>query len=358
MKGERNIYAFMRGFGCLLAVACAAFLISCTKDDPGSDPWQVMSDTPVEFNINSSAAVPGTKVTDSGFEGTDFINVFGMLVNDNGSTKFDVPYIGTYTGNSGTPLSFSYSSVTTPSTVRPGNDVYASSYYWPKFEQCDYQSLWFYAYYGVNDTDNEAVTGPVLVTSVDGAPHFTYRTNVGKGAPKEDFLIAQQIAVENDVILNFKRPLAKVTVVVTYSDFIGTLGVDFNMPVASTGTFNYNASEEKEDGACWSDVPAADAHLKLKNSVQINGDSESEYVVGTSYLIPQVIKKFSVLWNYHKEAKDYSTEAEGFLNLQAGKSYTVKLSITKDHVIRVVTGEDSQGNEIQEWITITNENTI
>lgn len=353
MKREDMTYRYL-----VLLVAATIALASCTKDEPSNDPWQEMSDTKISLNVVGEG-VAETKLTDTGFEANDNINVFGMLVNDNGSTKFDVPYIGTYSGTSGTPLTFTYSSVTTDSEVREGEKVYASNYYWPKFDHCDYQSIWFYGYYAVNDTDGGKTTGPVLVTSTTGAPSFTYNTNVGACANVEDFLVAQTVADKNDVILNFKRPLAKVTFKVTYEDFIGTLGVDLNMPIISQRSFKYNDAAASEDGTGWTTSGNPDTHLKLKYTEQINGNRTGAVLLATCYLIPQEIKKFSIIWNYHKEAKDYSAKSEstGFLNLEAGKSYTVTLNIQKDHVIRVVTAVEGS-TEVQKWITITNENTI
>jgi len=331
-------------FTLLPALLCAAILFSCSK---GEEPeWEIMDNNAVEFmvladNINS------TKVTDSEFEDDDIINVFGVPVHDNGNISYSSPYLGTYTSG---PLSFPYSSVNKTGDVV--EKVYISDYYWPVFDQCDYQSLRFYAYYAYNTGTGSNTTGPAIITSETGAPSFKYLTDIIGCASKEDFLIAQQEATQNDVVLNFKRPLSKVTFKVSYEDFIGTTGLDLNMPVISSGTFNYHSVAANENGSGWT-LGTEMQDFKLKYSDFISGSGATE-LIATCYLIPQEIKTFSVVWNYHKEAR-----VEGFLDLMAGKAYTVTINVSRDHVIRVESEfQTSSGTIKNSWKTVTNTNNI
>lgn len=335
-KEYGNLRMLMQFFVLAVVLCC-----SCSKNEP------VQEDVAIDFGAVVPSIAPVTRLQPDAnvFETSDKMGVYGYLVHN-----------GTYGTADVTDYSSPY--------INNGEIVYCGEQdsrslwhfnparYWPNM---GYKAIKFYAYwpYPAPGADSPGIT---LVEHRGNYPYFNYKSDVAGGAKNEDFLVAQASGWREIVDLKFKRPLAKVTVEVTYEDFIGTMGVDFNMPVISSGRFDYDASGA-EDGDGWNLEGASTEHLKLKYTGVINGDSKGTYaVVGTSYLIPQVIEKFSVIWNYHKEAK-YSSEVSGVLVLEAGKSYTIKLDIQKDHVIRVVT-EVEGGTEVQKWFTITNENEI
>lgn len=333
----------------LFALLC----LSCSKEPVNNSPWEVISDTDIQFGIFDTAPKQ-SKVTPDGFESTDKINVYGYLVPDNSNVPaYDMLYVG----NATNPLSFTYSQVTTNSEVTSGGKVYESAYYWPKFEQCAYQSIHFFGFYAYNTGSGSSITGPVANLSTEAAPSFSYTSNIAGNAAEEDFLVAQQSATENDVNMEFVHPLAKVEWKITYTDFIGTNGIELNFPVIGKGNFTY-AAGGTEDGKGWSTANTTDSNIRLKWNGVVSGNSTEELSLGTTYLIPQQLGKFSVIYNYHKEARDISTNED--FNLEAGCSYTFTLKIQKDHVI-ILKSEitDSQGNKKNnQWITITNNNTI
>lgn len=341
-----------------LIATITSICISCSKEPVNRNPWEVMSDTDIQLKVTNTS-VKETKLTDNGFESDDVINIYAYLVPDNSTTPaYDMIYIG----NSSSPLSFEYSQVTADSEVTEDKKVYISDYYWPKFDHCAYQSLHFFGFYTINTVKESvngiAITGPVVYVTSTAAPKFKYTTNTANNASIEDFLVAQQQASENDVILEFQRPLAKVEWLVEYSDFIGTNGFELNFPIIANGEFNYK-SGNVEDGKGWT-LGSSKEDLQLKWDGQVNGNSTDEISLGTMYLIPQQLEKFSIVWNYHKEARNIS-ENDTF-DLNAGYSYKFTLKIQPDHVIWVgAKVTDSNGNIIkdkEQWITIENTNTI
>lgn len=339
---------YSRYFACwrVLPFLVAILLLcsSCTKDEP------VYEDVAIGFGarMSGNAEQQETKLQPdaTAFDTSDKMGVYGYLVHNgtygaDGVVAYSAPYI-----------SNGVIEYDTAESQSAGKSLwhFNPTRYWPNM---GYKAMNFYAYWPYV-ASSPAVGSPGLsvIEQTNSYPYFSYQTDVAGGASKEDFLVAQASGWRKIVDIEFKRPLAKVTFLVKYEDFIGTLGVDLNIPLVSSGTFNYNVDVDKEDGKGWTIGTTADADLKLKYSEQINGSGSGTLKIATCYLIPQPINTFSIIWNYHKEAK-----ADGFLNLEAGKSYTVTLSIQKDHVIRVSTGLENN-KEVQKWITITNENEI
>lgn len=332
-----------------------AFAVSCSKENT---EWQEMSDTSIELGIANIAALD-TKVTDDGFESTDNITVYGYLVKDNNKLDNEenaVQYNSPYVHN----LTFQYSECKEDKDS-DGVEDYISNYYWPKFEYCDYESIWFYAYYGVNTGSGENTTGPTFIPPKDNAtpPYFKYTSDVANKCATEDFLIAQQNAKENNVDLKFKRPLAKVVWKVKNADWIGAKGIDIFLKVYNSATFNYKLKSGyttfntyEDEGTGWSEK-AGESLITIHNDGQYNGDATANteaIVVGTCYIIPKDITEFAIVYNYHKEKVDLSSAP---IKLTPGTQYTITIVISKDKVIRI---ETSDGKK--EWYTIINENTI
>lgn len=331
---------------------------SCTKDEP------VYEDVAIGFGarMSGNAEQQGTKLLPDAtvFEKeVDMMGVYGYLVhNGTYGTDDDVAYSAPYISNG----VIEYDAAESQST---GKDLwhFNPARYWPNM---GYEAMNFYAYWPYVASSPAAGSPDLTVNEQEGSyPYFSYKTDVAGGASKEDFLVAQASGWREIVDLDFKRPLAKVVWKVKYNDFIGTNGIDLNIPVISKASFKYNDTGA-EDGKGWvydkghdsnTDISDLD-HLMLSYKSFIAGNYTDPVTVATCYLIPQQIKTFSVVYNYHKEARDISS-VEDF-NLQAGYSYEFTLSIQKEHVIRIESQiTDKKGNNYtNQWITIENNNNI
>lgn len=288
----------------------------------------------VRFGVTVRNDVP-TKVTDDDFEASDVLSVLGFLVKDGGEVDYSMPYVGVYSPVAVTPLSFAYSEVTAEGEV-PGGKVYPSGYYWPKFDQCDYEALFFYGFYAYNSQDGDETTGPVIQYNADSCPTVRYVTDVTGQAPREDFLFARQSASANDVPLTFEHPLAKVTLVVVLRDWIGAYDIDW--------MFDDFAIADVYDCLTGSWV-ASDQTLERASMSIRTTENEVSF-----FAIPQTIEKFAVVWNYHKEMITLDTP----LKLESGNRYTVTLSISANKVVGVQT--NTSGG--QQWDTVENNNNL
>lgn len=323
---------YMKGIMIMPVYVMIMILVcSCSKSET------VQEDMAIGFGAYLPGNMPQTKLAAdaTSFETTDQMGVYGYLVKDG-----DVLYSPAYISNCALKH-------------ETGNIWdFDPDKYWPNI---GYEAMNFYAYWPYSSSNPASGTPGLSVIGRDNTyPYFTYKSDIAGGAKNENFLVGQHSCWRETVDMEFKRPLAKVIIVVTYEDFIGTLGVDFTMPVISSGRFDYDPSGT-EDGDGWDLTGATTENLNFKRTKQINGDSSSEYTLGTCYLIPQDIWKFSIKWNYHKESviKDSSAEAEGVFKLVAGGSHTLKIHITKDNVIEV---ETSEGKD--QWYTVRNENDL
>lgn len=380
MKREDMTYRYL-----VLLVAATIALASCTKDEPSSDPWQEVSDTKISLNVVGGESY-GTKLTNTENDGTfttafdkgDNLGILGYLVSDNqatgtskeGSVSYATPYIDDW------------------KLVYDGNtaNVYDSPYYWPKFDHCDYESIWFYSYYAYNGHGE----GPTLVKPQGAKPYFTYTTDIEGQAAVEDFLVAQTNASKNNVPLNFKHPLSKVEWYVKNLDFIGTKGVDLSFPIIPTGTFNYKSKTNDESGLIeetgneWTlGAGTSIITMKLDNEVLVPGITQSAYdaifsgekpdyssveavKVDECYLIPQTLEGIALVYNYHTEPDQVYTNETLELKdievaLQAGYVHKVTLIINRHQVIRVgvlTIDANNKATVSEQWYTITNTNTI
>lgn len=314
----------------LLPLLVFASAVSCSKQEMDTA-------SSIGFGVDTDGNIP-TKVTDTSFEGPDIINVLGFLVedaepgNDEGRVNYGMPYIGAYSSSTVRPLSFSYSDVT--ATGYEGGKVYASGYYWPKFDNCEYEALHFHAYYAYNTTSDGITTGPVIQYRSDAAPVFEYNMDIKGQAAKEDFLVASQTASENDVELKFRHTLAKVVLEVKLYDWIGAYDMKWmfdDFVVGATWDCTHSA---------WIDSDKTISPFSVTSTAN----------VVSFYAIPQTVEEFAVVWNYHKEKITLPTS----LTLAAGFANKITLSISRDKVIGVVI----EPGKPQQWDTVENTNNL
>lgn len=338
-------------------VAILLLCSSCTKDEP------VYEDVAIGFGarMSGNAEQQGTKLQPdaTAFDTSDKMGVYGYLVHngtygEDGVVAYSAPYI-----------SNGVIEYDTAESQSAGKSLwhFNPARYWPNM---GYKAMNFYAYWPYV-ASSPAVGSPGLsvIEQTNSYPYFSYQTDVAGGASKEDFLVAQASGWRKIVDIEFKRPLAKVVWKVKYNDFIGTNGIDLNIPVISKASFKYKDTGA-EDGKGWvydmgqnsdTEINGLD-QLKLRYGDFIAGNADDVLTVATCYLIPQQLKTFSVVYNYHKEARDISSVKD--FNLQAGYSYEFTLSIQKEHVIRIESQiTDKEGNNYtNQWITIENNNNI
>lgn len=320
----------------LLAAAFMAAAVCCTKVSAEGE-----SDALIEFDVTA------TKVADTEFEPEDIINVLGFLVHDDTSEKeFGMSYMGRYASDGIVPLSFSYSAVNVEG-IGTGK-VYPSGYYWPKFDSCEYQSLYFYAYYAYNETSSGGqTTGPTVRHNTGAAPSFDYVMNVEGEAKKEDFLVTEAEASAGVVGLDFVRPLAKVVWKVCLEDWKGSFNIDLLFEDLLS---ECSYSMELNDWVASATSVTSDMTVTYGGEGGVvPGNSDTPMEVASFYLIPQKIDKFAVVYNYHKEAVSLETPLE-FI---AGKRHTITVTISKDKVVRI----DTDGGE-KVWDAAENTNEI
>lgn len=296
----------------------------------------------VEFGVVAEDL--STKVlndeTSVSFEADDKINVLGFLVKDGGETDYNMPYIGRYTSSSISPLSFTYSQVTADGEVGDGK-VYPSGYYWPKFNRSGYESLHFYGYYALQQSENGITYGPFIQYHEGGAPTFIYKADdvdhVAAGQYiREDFLVADIKASKNDVELQFKHPLAQVVLEVKLFDWIGALDINWMFP-----DFVVRDEYDCSTGE-WSGI----------NQVKTLREIATTENIVKSFAIPQTITEFAVVWNYHKERVVLSTP----LKLNAGERHKITLSISDNKVLGV---KLYNGTKLtQQWETVENKSDL
>ena len=316
----------------MLMMAFAA--LACSKESPAE------VDAMVEFGVvaeDLSTKVLNTDTSVS-FEGDDVINVLGFLVEDEGDTDYNMPYIGKYTSGNISPLSFKYSEVTADGEVGD-RKVYPSGYYWPKFNQSGYESLHFYGYYALQQSENDITYGPFIQYNTDAAPSFIYKADdvdyvASNQFIREDFLVADMTASANDVELQFKHPLAQVVLEVKLIDWIGALDINWMFP-------DYVIQDEYDCGT-W--------QWKGTSQVKTLREVATTENVVKFFAIPQKITEFAVVWNYHKELVTLPTALE----LKAGERHKITLTISINKVIGVVTST----NEAQKWDTVENNNNL
>ena len=314
----------------MLMMAFAA--TSCSKED--------LADAMVEFGVvaeDLSTKVLNTDTSVS-FESNDVINVLGFLVKDGGETAYDMPYIGRYNSGSISPLSFTYSSVTADGEVGDGK-VYQSGYYWPKFDQSGYESIHFYGYYALQQSENDITYGPFIQYNSGAAPSFIYKADDKDYLQvdwriREDFLVADITASENDVELHFKHPLAQVVLEVKLFDWVGALDINWMFPDFVV--------QDEYDCSTW--------QWKGINQMKTLREVATVDNSVTFFAIPQTITEFAVVWNYHKEL----VTLESPLELKPGERHKITLSIGADKVIGVLTST----NDAQKWETVENNNNL
>ena len=310
----------------LPALCFVAILFSCVKEN---NDLELTTQTPVAFSVDTRDA-ESTKLTDTNFESKDVINVLGYLVHDNGTTKYDMLYVGELANSTVSPLSFNY------------NTSFVSEYYWPKFDNNDYQGLHFLGYFG----------NATMVANSGSVPYFTYKTDTDNSAKTEDFLVCQTIADKNPVEMLFVRPVSKVIWKIKNLDYIGAYVGNLQFEnIISGGTFNYSTGTE-EDGKGWSTPEYG--NLTINYQVQINGNmgsADAGVEIGVSYLIPQAISSFALVYNYHKELVNLP---EGdYIELESGAEYTVTLVVSGNKVIRLETSDGTK-----QWNTVIDNNDL